>query len=96
MTAQYAGTGTLAKLSARRDRIRLPVWVYAIVALVASTAYSFKGLYPTVAQRIEFARSDPGQQCPDRGRRPHLRRHHHRWPDRVAVRRVRRGAGRAS
>ncbi len=55
MTAQYVGTGTLAKLSARRDRIRLPVWVYAIVALVASTAYAFKGLYTTVAQRIEFA-----------------------------------------
>jgi ABC-2 type transport system permease protein len=50
-----AGTGALAKLAGRRDRVMLPIWVYVLTALVAGTAYSFKGLYPTVASRQEFA-----------------------------------------
>jgi len=50
-----AGTGALAKLAARRDRLMLPVWVYVLTALVASTAYSFKKLYPTATARAEFA-----------------------------------------
>jgi ABC-2 type transport system permease protein len=53
MTA-YAGVPTLVKLIGRRDRIRLAVWVYAIAALVAATAYSFRGLYHTVAAREAF------------------------------------------
>jgi ABC-2 type transport system permease protein len=50
-----AGTGALASLAARRDRIMLPAWIYLLTALVASTAYSFKKLYPTAAGRQEFA-----------------------------------------
>jgi polyether ionophore transport system permease protein len=50
----YTGASTLSKLGARRDRVRLPVWVYVTVALVASTAYSFKGLYHTVQSREAF------------------------------------------
>ena len=55
--AALAGTGALAKLAGRRDRIMLPVWVYVLTALVASTAYSFKKLYPTAAGREQFAAS---------------------------------------
>jgi len=50
-----AGTGALAKLAARRDRIMLPAWVYVLTALVAGTAYSFRKLYPTAQGRLEFA-----------------------------------------
>lgn len=41
------GTGALVRLVVRRDRVRLLAWVAAIVALVAVTAASTKGLYPT-------------------------------------------------
>ncbi len=50
-----AGTGALARLAARRDRVMLPAWVYVLTALVASTAYSFRKLYPTAAGREQFA-----------------------------------------
>lgn len=50
-----AGTGALAKLAARRDRVMLPAWIYVLTGLVAGTAYSFKKLYPTAAGRAEFA-----------------------------------------
>jgi polyether ionophore transport system permease protein len=50
-----AGTGALARLATRRDRIMLPAWLYVLTALVAGTAYSFKQLYPTAASREEFA-----------------------------------------
>src|ERR1019366_7745285 len=45
--ATLAGTGALARLAGRRDRIMLPVWVYVLTALVAGTAYTFRKLYPT-------------------------------------------------
>ena len=50
-----AGTAALARLAGRRDRIMLPVWVYVLTALVVSTAYSFRKLYPGGASRAEFA-----------------------------------------
>lgn len=50
-----AGTGALARLAGRRDRIMLPAWIYVLTALVAGTAYSFRKLYPTAAGRAEFA-----------------------------------------
>ncbi|MGH3977993.1 MAG: ABC transporter permease, partial [Pseudonocardiaceae bacterium] len=43
------GTGTLIRLMLRRDRIRIPVWIAAIIGLVLLTAQSIKGLYPTPA-----------------------------------------------
>ncbi len=49
------GTGALAGLAARRDKIMLPAWIYLLTAVVASTAYSFRKLYPTAAGRREFA-----------------------------------------
>jgi ABC-2 type transport system permease protein len=47
--------GSLARFAVRRDRIALPAGVYVIVALVASTAYTFKKLYPTAASRASLA-----------------------------------------
>lgn len=53
MTAT-AGTRVLVKLGSRRDRIILPAWIYLMIALTVGTAYSFKGLYPTVQSRLAF------------------------------------------
>jgi ABC-2 type transport system permease protein len=50
-----AGTRALVRLALRRDRITLPVWLYAFVALIVGTAASFSRLYPTVAGRRAFA-----------------------------------------
>jgi ABC-2 type transport system permease protein len=45
--SELAGTAPLARVVARRDRVRAAVWVGGIVALVLLTAASIKGLYPT-------------------------------------------------
>jgi ABC-2 type transport system permease protein len=50
-----AGTGALTRLAFRWDRIMLPAWVYLITVLVATTAYTFKKLYPTAAARAQLA-----------------------------------------
>ena len=52
-----AGTGALARLAFRRDRIMLPAWVYVITAAIASNSYSLNKLYPTAASRAELATS---------------------------------------
>ena len=49
------GTGELARLAVRRDRIGLVAAVYVIVAAVAGTAYSYQKLYPTAAGRAALA-----------------------------------------
>jgi ABC-2 type transport system permease protein len=53
--SRLARTGELTKLAARRDRIMLLAWLYALTALVAGTAYSFRKLYPASAAREQFA-----------------------------------------
>jgi ABC-2 type transport system permease protein len=55
MTQALLGAGELVKLDLRRDRIMIPVWVYALTATAASTAYSFRHLYDTPQSRLEFA-----------------------------------------
>ena len=52
-----AGTGALARLAFRRDRIMLPAWVYVITVLIASNSYSLGKLYPTAAARAALATS---------------------------------------
>src|SRR5258708_27278516 len=52
-----AGVGTLLELALRRDRIMLPVWLYALIASIAGTAFSIKKLYPTQASRDQLAQS---------------------------------------
>jgi ABC-2 type transport system permease protein len=49
------GTGALARLAVRRDRVMLAIWVYALAGFVAFTVIGFKKLYPTAAGRVEFA-----------------------------------------
>ena len=51
------GLRTLIKLAAHRDRIMLPVWIYALLATVGSTAYSLKKLYPAQSDRDKLAAS---------------------------------------
>jgi ABC-2 type transport system permease protein len=48
------GAGALAKLAARRDRIMLAAWVYALAGLVAASVYAFKKAYPTAVKREQF------------------------------------------
>ena len=50
-----AGTGVLAALALRRDRIGLAAAVYVITAGVAGTAWTLKRLYPTPAGRAALA-----------------------------------------
>jgi len=47
----FAGIGTLVRFNLRRDRIRIPVWILALVGITASTASSFPQLYPTLQER---------------------------------------------
>jgi polyether ionophore transport system permease protein len=51
------GTGALAKLALRLDRIMLPAWVYVVVIGVATNAYTFVKLYKTASQRAALVAS---------------------------------------
>ncbi|GAB3532188.1 ABC transporter permease [Phytohabitans suffuscus] len=48
------GTGKLARLVLRRDRIILPIWVLFFSLFPVSLASSIKNLYPTDADRQEY------------------------------------------
>lgn len=52
-----AGLPVLLRLALRRDRIMLPVWLYALVASVAGTAVSLRQLYPSQGSRDNLALS---------------------------------------
>lgn len=54
-----AGLGPLTKLAVRRDRGILPAWLYILLIVVASSAYSIKKVYPTAASRDHFAATVP-------------------------------------
>jgi ABC-2 type transport system permease protein len=45
------GTGALIRLVLRRDRVRLPIWVLAIVGLLMSSVASLPSVYGTTAER---------------------------------------------
>ncbi|HVJ97284.1 MAG TPA: hypothetical protein VNC41_10690, partial [Acidimicrobiia bacterium] len=45
--ATFVGTAPLTRFALRRDRVRIVVWITAIVLLVVTTVQSIKGLYPT-------------------------------------------------
>jgi ABC-2 type transport system permease protein len=55
--SELTGTATLTRFALRRDRVRILVWIGAIVILVVSTAASVKGLYPTQADLDSAARA---------------------------------------
>jgi ABC-2 type transport system permease protein len=54
------GTRQLTRLAVRRDRVALPVSVYVITVLVATTAYGLRKLYPTAASRAALAATAGG------------------------------------
>src|SRR5579864_2317050 len=49
MMTAFAGTVDLTRFIVRRDRLRILIWVVAIVALAALTAIGIQGLFPTQA-----------------------------------------------
>lgn len=49
------GTATLVRAMLRRDRVVLPLCVLVAVGFVILTASSFQDLYPTAADRADFA-----------------------------------------
>ncbi|WP_320067389.1 ABC transporter permease [Micromonospora sp. RTGN7] len=54
------GTRHLVRLILRRDRVLLPLWVLLIAILPASYATTYAELYPTAAQRAEYAAGTAG------------------------------------
>ncbi len=51
----FTGTVRLARLALRRDRVQLPIWLLAVVAVMAASASSVVGLYPTEQERVALA-----------------------------------------
>jgi ABC-2 type transport system permease protein len=56
LSGTLAGTGQLARLAIRRDRVMLPAWVYALTVVIgASGGYGLKSIYKTAADRASLA-----------------------------------------
>ena len=51
MSRRLAGFGQVLRLDARLDRVRLPFWILAIIALPLSAYASYEPLFPTAAQQ---------------------------------------------
>lgn len=51
----YKNTGRLARLIVKRDRIRIPIWLISLAALIFATALSFTDLYATQQERQVIA-----------------------------------------
>jgi ABC-2 type transport system permease protein len=56
-TRALAGARQLTRLALRRDRIMLPVWIYALTAIAASGGYGLKLVYKTAQSRASLAAS---------------------------------------
>jgi ABC-2 type transport system permease protein len=54
---RLAGAGELTRLAVRRDRIMLPVWIYALTAIAASGGYGIKLVYKTAHSQAGLAAS---------------------------------------
>lgn len=54
---RFVGTPALIRLILRRDRIRLPVWVSALVALVWFSAAAVQDIYATPQAQAAYART---------------------------------------
>jgi ABC-2 type transport system permease protein len=52
-----AGVRELARLAFRRDRIVLPIWVYALTVIAASGGFGIKLVYKTAADRLSVVSS---------------------------------------
>jgi ABC-2 type transport system permease protein len=53
---ELTGTWRLVRLAGRRDRILLPVWLVLLLGLLAGSMASIAALYPTEADRVQYAR----------------------------------------
>jgi ABC-2 type transport system permease protein len=53
----FVGTATLVRLALRRDRVRLTIWVVALVGVVAVFVGAIGDLYPDVASRRQLGAS---------------------------------------
>jgi ABC-2 type transport system permease protein len=53
--SDMTATASLTASALRRDRFFIPIWLYALAGTAIGTAYSFKHLYPTAADRLSFA-----------------------------------------
>jgi ABC-2 type transport system permease protein len=51
----FTGTVRLARLALRRDRLQLPVWILALLAILAVSVSSVVGLYPDEDDRVALA-----------------------------------------
>lgn len=58
--SSFAGTGTLLRLHARRDRVRIPIWVVSLTLLMLASVASVTDLYATQESLEEFARTVQG------------------------------------
>ena len=56
-TGSLTGYRVLTRFAVRRDRLRILLWIAAIVLLVAATVGSIKGLYPNQAELDKAARA---------------------------------------
>ena len=52
---RFTGTTALIRLILRRDRIRLPVWIFALVGLTGYSAAAVQALYDTPAEQANYA-----------------------------------------
>ena len=55
MTGELTGTGALARLALRRDRVLIPAWVAFFAAMVWFSASATVDLYPNEAARVQAA-----------------------------------------
>jgi ABC-2 type transport system permease protein len=55
MTGSLVGTAALVRLAIRLNRVRLAVWLVAVVGIGFGTASAFRDLYPTVESRQALA-----------------------------------------
>jgi ABC-2 type transport system permease protein len=58
--AALTGTVRLARLALRQERVVLPVWVASITLLAWGVVASYRGMLPTVQDRVETARIAAG------------------------------------
>lgn len=52
-----AGTGTLVRFALRRDRVRIPVWIAALLMANFATLGKLEGLYSGAAERASVAKT---------------------------------------
>jgi ABC-2 type transport system permease protein len=57
LAVALTGVGSLTRFALRRERVRILVWIAAILLVVVSTVASVKGLYPNQAELDQAARA---------------------------------------